>query len=59
MGESGQRHRRLRMRGPNESRDNDSPSTDCQRNSRRVDERVEVMQTFGPYDGKPDEPEYM
>ena len=39
-------------RGPNESRDKDSPSTKSQRPSRRTDERVEIMKTSCPQDGK-------
>ena len=45
-GESGQRHRRLTS--PNDSREKDSPSTKCQRPSRRMDEREEVRATSCP-----------
>ena len=40
------------MRGPNESRNNDSPSTKNQRPFRRADEWVRVRATSCPYDGK-------
>ena len=38
----------LRRRGPNESRNKDSPSTNCQRSLRGADERVEVRETSCP-----------
>ena len=41
-----------RRRGQNESGDKDSPSTKCQRPSRRAGERVEVSATSCPYDVK-------
>ena len=41
-----------RRREPNETRDKDSPSTKSERPSQRADERVEVMTTSCPYDGK-------
>ena len=45
-GESG--HLRRLTRRPNESRDKDSPSSNCQRPSRRADERIEVRATTCP-----------
>ena len=51
--------RYLRTR-PNESRDEDFPSTKCQRPSRRTDERVDARGIYFPWDGelslKVDEP---
>ena len=35
-------------RGPNESRDTDSPSTKCQLPFRRADERKEIRETYSP-----------
>jgi hypothetical protein len=35
-----------RRRGPNESRDKDSPSTNCQQPFWRADERVEIAGNF-------------
>ena len=40
-GESGQRRR-----GPNETRDNDSPASMCLRPCRRADKWVEVRETY-------------
>ena len=38
--------------GPNESRNKNSPSTNCQKSSRRADEQVEVRTTYYPQDKK-------
>ena len=41
-----------RRRGPNESRDKDSPPTNCQRPRRRANEQVELMITSCLWNGK-------